>query len=438
MEEMKNLTLEDLRTPAEYARHEQQWAGGEAPDGVLFETVHRRKDGSTFPVEVSGRTVEVEGQPLRQAFIRDITQREALQRDVARLARIQRAMQAGTRILLRADCEPDLFQGMCDAIVDIGGYRLAAVGIANRDEGKTISFVASAGASDGYLEEAKGSWGPGPHGRGTTGTAIRLGTVQVNKDFATNPEVAVWRDAALARGLRSSVSLPLRAAGDILGALVIHAAEPDAFNAQELELLGILADDISYGLEALRERQSNRSLRREIGQAASLQVTMRAMMGILARARSEAELYREVCAAMVEIGGLRLAAVAARSADPRRVVDWLAVHGSDEGYLAKVAATWDAEPDANEPLGRALGTGDVHMVADTGSDQAVGTWRGQAAHRGLRSTVALPLKQSGRTFAVLGLWAAQAGAFDEQRIDALSTLARDLAIRAADLRGGAA
>ncbi|MGD9884287.1 MAG: GAF domain-containing protein [Reyranella sp.] len=163
---------------------------------------------------------------------------------------------------------------------------------------------------------------------------------------------------------------------------------------------------------------------------------MRAMMGILARARSEAELYREVCTAMVEVSGFRLAAVAARRDSSRHRVDWLAVHGTDEGYLEQVATAWEAEPGANEPLGRALVSGDVQAVADTGCDQAVGTWREQAALRGLRSAIALPLKQSGRTFAVLGVWADQAGAFDERWVDVLTTLARDLAIRAAALRAG--
>lgn len=434
MEEMKGLTVKDLRTPAEYARHARQWVGGQAPDGVLFETVHRRKDGSTFPVEVSGRTLEVEGQSLRQAFIRDITVRRELQHDVARLVRVQRAMQAGARILLRADSELDLFQGMCDAIVDVGGYPLAAVGVANHDEHKTISFPASAGRSDGYLEEANGTWGPGPNGRGTTGTAIRLGSVQVNKDFATNPEVAVWRDAALAHGLRSSVSLPLRAAGDIFGALVIHAAEPDAFNAQELELLEILADQISYGLDVLHERQRNRALRREIDGAANLQSMMRAMVGILARARSEVELYREICTAMVEVGGFRLAAVAGRRDDARRTVECLAVYGTDEGYLAGVTATPDDGSGANEPLAAALRSGDICTIADIDSAQAIGTWRGEAVHRGLRSAIALPLKQSGRTFAVLALYAGLPGAFEEQTIEKMAALVRDLSIRAATLR----
>lgn len=434
MEEMKGLTVKDLRTPAEYARHAQQWVGGQAPDGVLFETVHRRKDGSTFPVEVSGRTLEVEGQSLHQAFIRDITVRRQLQHDVARLARVQRAMQAGARILLRADSELDLCQGMCDAIVDIGGYPLAAVGVANHDESKTISFPASAGKSDGYLEGANGTWGPGQRGRGTTGTAIRLGSVQVNKDFATNPEVAMWRDAALARGLRSSVSLPLRARGDIFGALVIHAGEPDAFNAQELQLLEILADHISYGLDVLCERQRNRKLRREIDGAASLQSTMRAVVGILARARSEVELYHELCTAMVEVGGFRLAAVAGRRDDARRTIEFLAVQGTDEGYLAGVAATWDDGSGANEPLAAALRSGDICTIADIDSAQAIGTWRDEAAHRGLRSAIALPLKQSGQTFAVLALYAGLPGAFEEQTIERLASLVRDLSIRAAALR----
>lgn len=433
MNELVGRTVKELRTPDELVRLEQQWAGGQAPDGVLFETVHRRKDGTTFPVEVSGRTIEVEGRQLRQAFVRDITIRKGLQRDVLRLARVQRAMQAGMRILLRAENELDLFQAMCDAIVEVGGYRLAAVAIANDDERRSISFVATSGPGDGYLEGADGTWGPGPHGRGTTGTAIRMGTVQVNKDFATNPEVAAWRDAALARGLRSSVSLPLRSVGKVFGALVIHAAEPNAFGPEELELLGTLADDISYGLDSLRERQRNRLLERQIGQAARLQAVTQTMMGTLARARSPAELYQEACAVMVDVGGFRLAAVGERQQDSGHKIAFLAVHGADEGYLARAAATWDEQPDIREPLGAALRTGDIQVIAsDNGSESnpAIAAWRVDAEKHGLKSAIVLPLKHRGRTFAALALYAERPDPFERNVIDALVTIARNLSARA--------
>ena len=42
-------------------------------EGIRFETAHRRKDGGTFPVEVSARSIRVEGVPYSQSIIRDIT-----------------------------------------------------------------------------------------------------------------------------------------------------------------------------------------------------------------------------------------------------------------------------------------------------------------------------------------------------------------------------
>ena len=44
-------------------------------EGLLFETEHRRKDGSTFPVEVSSRGTVIEGWRVLLSIIRDITER---------------------------------------------------------------------------------------------------------------------------------------------------------------------------------------------------------------------------------------------------------------------------------------------------------------------------------------------------------------------------
>ncbi len=44
--------------------------------GLIFEAVHIRKDGSTFPVEVSIRIINVEGETYYQSIIRDVTERK--------------------------------------------------------------------------------------------------------------------------------------------------------------------------------------------------------------------------------------------------------------------------------------------------------------------------------------------------------------------------
>lgn len=47
---------------------------------LRFETMHRRKDGSTFPVEVSARSSQFEGEEILLSVIRDITDRKRQER----------------------------------------------------------------------------------------------------------------------------------------------------------------------------------------------------------------------------------------------------------------------------------------------------------------------------------------------------------------------
>ncbi|MGA2500367.1 MAG: PAS domain S-box protein [Tepidisphaeraceae bacterium] len=44
--------------------------------GILFETVHQRRDGSTFPVEVSSRGATIDGSRILVSVVRDITERK--------------------------------------------------------------------------------------------------------------------------------------------------------------------------------------------------------------------------------------------------------------------------------------------------------------------------------------------------------------------------
>ena len=50
-----------------------------------FETIHRRKDGSTFPVEITANYLEFHGQEYSFSFIRDITERKQAEEAQAQL-----------------------------------------------------------------------------------------------------------------------------------------------------------------------------------------------------------------------------------------------------------------------------------------------------------------------------------------------------------------
>ena len=72
------LALKALELQAPEAREDFAQQGPEvmSSDGLLFESVHQRHDGSRFPVEVSIRGFYIEGSPLRLSLVRDISGRK--------------------------------------------------------------------------------------------------------------------------------------------------------------------------------------------------------------------------------------------------------------------------------------------------------------------------------------------------------------------------
>jgi PAS domain S-box-containing protein len=82
----KFLTLQamDLRDPSVRATFDEQWDSDGARNGVIYETLARRADGSAFPVEISSRVITVDERAFRQAIIRDISERRRTQDELLR------------------------------------------------------------------------------------------------------------------------------------------------------------------------------------------------------------------------------------------------------------------------------------------------------------------------------------------------------------------
>ena len=74
-EELLSLTIRDLRASGTLGLTAEQMAQADA-GGILFETAHRRKDGTTFPVEVSSQGATIGGTRTLISIIRDITERK--------------------------------------------------------------------------------------------------------------------------------------------------------------------------------------------------------------------------------------------------------------------------------------------------------------------------------------------------------------------------
>ena len=182
----------------------------------------------------------------------EITRREQVEETLHKVNRAYRTLSESNQAVVRATDETALMQQLCRVIVESGGYRLAWVGFAEQDEAKAVRPVSWAGFEEGYLETLEITWADSKRGQSPVGRAFRTGKPSVARHILTDPDFEPWRAEALARDYASSIALPLLINDRVIGALNIYAVEPDAFDAEETQLLVELAGDLAYGIMTLR------------------------------------------------------------------------------------------------------------------------------------------------------------------------------------------
>lgn len=256
-DELLRLALWDLRAPEAHATVAADLARGAEPGGHVFETIHVRKDGTTFPVEVSSRQVEIGARAYRLSLIRDISERKAHERQLERLNRMYLALSRINEAIVRARDSLELKRLVCRILVESGGFKLTWVGWL--DGTGSVVPQASFGDESGYVERITVTVDGRPAGRGPTGSAIREGRTCVSNDFLSDPSTSEWRELAERSGLCASIAIPLRERGRVSGALMAYAAQRDFFGSAEIRLLEETASDLSFALDVLARDEDRRA-----------------------------------------------------------------------------------------------------------------------------------------------------------------------------------
>ncbi len=212
------------------------------------------KTGKKIDVEFVANAYPVGGKRVIQCNIRDITERKRAEMELQKSTRARYLLSLSNKELVRATEENALLQAVCRLAVEQGDYVLAWVGFAEQDENKSVRPVAQAGFEKGYLDKLNISWADVERGRGPTGTAIRTCQPVLVRNTSTDPAFGPWRKAALQHGYASSIALPMQEGKYCFGALNLYAAQPDAFDSDEVRMLTELASDLAYGIGALRHQ----------------------------------------------------------------------------------------------------------------------------------------------------------------------------------------
>jgi PAS domain S-box-containing protein len=210
----------------------------------------------TLPVVAQGLDGAVEGVLEVEHTCDSLLQHiQSFARDaIQRINRAFKALSMCNEILMHATEESDLLHNICQVMVQEGGYRFAWVGFAPDTDPTLVRPVAQAGDDEGFLDNLRIPWSGGEKGAGAVETAIRTGETCVISNITTTPKGSPCHSDASRADVGAVIALPLIRDNRTFGAIIVFANEPDAFDSQEVTLLTRLAENLSYGIKALRRR----------------------------------------------------------------------------------------------------------------------------------------------------------------------------------------
>ena len=261
-QELYGYTLAELRATrvsqlcsqdAAVENNRQTWIATDTGQKV-FESRHKRKDGTIFPVEISGGVIELDGVRYKLGFLRDLTQRKADALEIERLTRLYATLSRVNQCIVRVKSRAELFKEVCEIAAECAGFKIAWIGWLD-PESRIVKPIARAGVGGGHLDRITVSALDRLDGRGAVGTCLRNGKPCIVNDFLENPATAPWRQVASTLGLQSAAALPISFDGQICAAFTVYADAPGVFQDKEVALLDEMARNISFALDQIAREE---------------------------------------------------------------------------------------------------------------------------------------------------------------------------------------
>ena len=253
-DELLELNISDIRCESSISLVTEQMNDIASRGGLIFETKNRRKDGTTFPVEVSSRSIEIENAVYYQSIIRDITERKQAEKKIERLNRIYALLSQVNQAIVRADEREKLFNEICEIAIKFGKFNLAWFGLIDYGK-KKIDIVT---AFPNKNETIKNS---------VVNYANKTSDVLVFEEAINTKSVTVKNEIHSGRSLsdsivesddldfRSVVVLPIKFENEVIGVFTVYSSEANYFDSEQVRLFEEVGMDISFALENIKAEQ---------------------------------------------------------------------------------------------------------------------------------------------------------------------------------------
>lgn len=164
--------------------------------------------------------------------------------------------------VIRFKDQDSLFKSMCKIAVEVGGFRMAWIGL-NDEKNNRVQSVASFGGDKGFLQDVFSDTSANLIEGSSFQKAFNEKRIVTVRDTQEDGARDLWCAKALKFGYRSFVVIPFSCKRKIIGTLSIFSEKPDSFSKEDEWLFQEISKNISFALEAMEESV----VRREVEEA---------------------------------------------------------------------------------------------------------------------------------------------------------------------------
>ena len=237
---------------------------------VRAEMLNYRKDGTTFWNDLTITPVFDENGTLTQwvGVQRDVTQRKQNEARILRLKNLYAALSQCNHAIIHSQNEQELFDRICRAAVEHGGFMQAWIGA--EDQGG-LSTEADFGKNKTLMEaliniaNTNDNWKASP-----SKTAVKTGKPVWCQDFSNDPLTTPWHEIAKMHNMHAMAALPLHRGGKIVGNFTLYADTINAFDKEAQNLLIEMAQNVSFALDNFDREKARQKAEEELRLAANV------------------------------------------------------------------------------------------------------------------------------------------------------------------------
>jgi diguanylate cyclase (GGDEF)-like protein/PAS domain S-box-containing protein len=217
----------------------------------------RTPDGTLRWISINTQPIPGEEPSSPNAVVssfRDITDRKIAEARIGNLNRVYAVLSRINGLIVRVGERMELFRESCRIAVEAGQFRMAWIGIVNREADAVTPLAWDGDVRDFFEIAPLAITQTRPGGHGLAGQAVREMKAVVSNDIENDPQ-RIMKKEMKDRGIASLAVLPLIVSGKVIGVLALYAAEVGFFDEEEMKLLTELAGDISLALDHIEKAE---------------------------------------------------------------------------------------------------------------------------------------------------------------------------------------